>query len=52
MKKVIGYVLPFNNNMKQKQVSKVYTKIKVQRKSIGYMQKIDKTEKMILKLIQ
>ena len=36
MKKVIGYVLPFNNNMKQKQVSKVYTKIKVQRKSIGY----------------
>lgn len=36
MKKVIGYDLPFNNNMKQKQVSKVYTKIKVQRKSIVY----------------
>ena len=36
MKEVIGYVLLFNNNMKKKQVSKVYTKIKVQRKSISY----------------
>lgn len=38
MKEVIGYVLLFNNNMKKKQVSKVYTKIKVQRKSIGYIE--------------